>query len=110
MLSINSTDHHPFGIQLNPVSLDITLIDDFAIRVRLRDATKRRYEVPITMYGTDKVNKNADSALYDLEVTRDRFGLLVTRKETGTVVFNSTIGPLIYADQFLQVSSFIAVE
>jgi len=87
---------------LNPVSLEVTQIGNYALRIRLTDANKRRYVVPIIINGGTALN--AGSTLYDLKVTRERFGIVVTRNSTGTVVFNSTLGPLLYADQFLQVS------
>ena len=101
MLSIESTDHHPFGTMVNPVALDVTIIEDWGLRFRLRDPNKRRFEVPIV---TRTPGSGAELPLYDLKVIQDRFAIILTRKSSGVVVFNSTIGPLLFADQFLQVS------
>ncbi|NXF49761.1 LYAG glucosidase, partial [Oceanites oceanicus] len=44
-------------------------------------------------------------ALYGLQVNRDPFGLVVYRQRGGTVLLNTTVAPLFFADQFLQIST-----
>ncbi|NXM66690.1 LYAG glucosidase, partial [Serilophus lunatus] len=43
--------------------------------------------------------------LYGLQVNQDPFGLVVCRQEGGRVLLNTTVAPLFFADQFLQIST-----
>ncbi|NXT18858.1 LYAG glucosidase, partial [Syrrhaptes paradoxus] len=44
-------------------------------------------------------------ALYGLRVEQEPFGLVVTRQRGGRVLLNTTVAPLFFADQFLQIST-----
>ncbi|NXN30663.1 LYAG glucosidase, partial [Nycticryphes semicollaris] len=43
--------------------------------------------------------------LYELQVNREPFGLVVSRQRGGKVLLNTTVAPLFFADQFLQIST-----
>ncbi|NXJ94960.1 LYAG glucosidase, partial [Corythaixoides concolor] len=43
--------------------------------------------------------------LYGLRVNQDPFGLVVYRQRDGRVLLNTTVAPLFFADQFLQIST-----
>ncbi|NWH55144.1 LYAG glucosidase, partial [Fregata magnificens] len=43
--------------------------------------------------------------LYGVQVNQDPFGLVVYRQRGGQVLLNTTIAPLFFADQFLQIST-----
>ncbi|NWS64217.1 LYAG glucosidase, partial [Chunga burmeisteri] len=43
--------------------------------------------------------------LYGLRINRDPFGLVVYRQRGGQVLLNTTVAPLFFADQFLQIST-----
>ncbi|NXE82841.1 LYAG glucosidase, partial [Cochlearius cochlearius] len=43
--------------------------------------------------------------LYGLQVNQDPFGLVVYRQRGGRVLLNTTVAPLFFADQFLQIST-----
>ncbi|KFW84426.1 Lysosomal alpha-glucosidase, partial [Manacus vitellinus] len=43
--------------------------------------------------------------IYSLNFSWDPFGVLLRRTATGTVLLNTTVAPLIFADQFLQIST-----
>ena len=46
--------------------------------------------------------------LYDVEFVQDPiFAVKITRKSTGTVIFDSSLGGLTLADQFLQIGAKI---
>jgi lysosomal alpha-glucosidase len=47
---------------------------------------------------------------FSVEFTKAPFGLTVHRKSTGVVLFDTTVAPLIYADQFLQLSTALSSE
>ena len=82
------------------LTIDVFFEEAYRLRFRIRDPAVQRFEVPIE---TPPVSKAAIQTLYDHNIVVDRFGITLTRKSTGTVIFNSTIAPLIFANQFLQV-------
>ncbi|NWZ86151.1 LYAG glucosidase, partial [Poecile atricapillus] len=43
--------------------------------------------------------------LYGLRVSQEPFGLVVCRQRGGTVLLNTTVAPLFFTDQFLQIST-----
>ncbi|XP_069583495.1 sucrase-isomaltase, intestinal isoform X1 [Ranitomeya imitator] len=72
-------------------------------RFKITDAKKERFEVPHehvkSFTGTAEPNPN-----YKVDLIHKAFGIQVSRKSPNRVLFDTTIGPLIYADQFLQLS------
>jgi len=87
--------------QIAEVALDVMYETAYRLRVRLRDANKERYEVPIS---TPKVgNATSNERLFSVDFASSGFGVTVKRLSTNEVLFNSAVGPLIFADQFLQV-------
>ncbi|XP_029884205.2 maltase-glucoamylase, intestinal-like [Aquila chrysaetos chrysaetos] len=69
----------------------------------ITDPETPRFEVPhehvrsFTESAASKLN-------YKVDVKPNPFGIMVTRVSNGRVLFDTTIGPLQYADQFLQLS------
>ncbi|KAK2096764.1 hypothetical protein P7K49_025798 [Saguinus oedipus] len=70
----------------------------------LTDQTKSRYEVPHEHVQSFSGNAAA-SLTYQVEISREPFSIKVTRRSNNRVLFDSSIGPLLFADQFLQLSS-----
>uniref|UniRef100_A0A8C2WRX5 Alpha glucosidase 2 n=1 Tax=Cyclopterus lumpus TaxID=8103 RepID=A0A8C2WRX5_CYCLU len=75
---------------------------DTRLRVRITDPSSPRFEVPISV---PAATEKADSPAYVVELSRRPFGLIVKRRSTGVVLLNTTVAPLFYADQFLQMST-----
>jgi len=86
------------------LTLDVYFETSSRLRFSITNSQKSRYEVPIE---TPKINKAAENLLYTVDCVRERFGIVIRNKHTGSPVFNSTIGPLLYADQFLQISTLL---
>uniref|UniRef100_A0A8C3ETJ8 Lysosomal alpha-glucosidase n=1 Tax=Corvus moneduloides TaxID=1196302 RepID=A0A8C3ETJ8_CORMO len=84
------------------VRLDLALETPARLRFTLRDAARPRYEVPLA---TPRVRGRAAAALYGLQVSQDPFGLVVCRQRGGRVLLNTTVAPLFFTDQFLQIST-----
>ncbi|XP_065588967.1 lysosomal alpha-glucosidase-like isoform X2 [Cyrtonyx montezumae] len=82
--------------------MDVEFQTNTRLRIKITDAAKPRYEVPLDV---PQVMKRAENPIYSLEFSQDPFGVLLRRQGTGTVLLNTTVAPLIFADQFLQIST-----
>ncbi|KAG8446519.1 hypothetical protein GDO86_014104 [Hymenochirus boettgeri] len=84
------------------LQLEVMFETESRLHFTIKDPTKNRYEVPIP---TPRVSGKASATLYDVQFSYDPFGLLIRRKANGRVLLNTTVAPLIFADQFLQIST-----
>ncbi|XP_077184313.1 lysosomal alpha-glucosidase [Paroedura picta] len=84
------------------LQLDVMFETEGRLRFSLRDPANERFEVPLE---TPQINTKASSTLYTVQFSADPFGLIVVRKSSGQVLLNTTVAPLFYADQFLQIST-----
>ncbi|EDV25110.1 uncharacterized protein TRIADDRAFT_56702 [Trichoplax adhaerens] len=50
-------------------------------------------------------DQTAANRLYDVEVKTDPFAIVVKRRSTNTIIFDSSVSGFIYEDQFLEISS-----
>ncbi|KAL1277698.1 hypothetical protein QQF64_024371 [Cirrhinus molitorella] len=77
------------------------------LHLTLKDPASPRYEVPFVTSQSGG-HKDKQNPLYDVEFQPDPFGFIVRRKSSGRVLLNTTIGPLLFADQYLQLSTSMA--
>ncbi|XP_031454781.1 lysosomal alpha-glucosidase [Phasianus colchicus] len=82
--------------------LDVALETESRLRFTLRDPARRRYEVPMA---APRVSVRATDALYGVQLRQDPFGIVVFRQPGGQVLLNTSVAPLFFADQFLQIST-----
>ncbi|NXH48843.1 LYAG glucosidase, partial [Dicaeum eximium] len=87
---------------IGKLRLDVQFEMDTRLHIKITDAANPRYEVPLDV---PRVMKRAENPIYSLNFSWDPFGVLLQRKATGTVLLNTTVAPLIFADQFLQIST-----
>uniref|UniRef100_A0A2K5D9Z6 alpha-glucosidase n=1 Tax=Aotus nancymaae TaxID=37293 RepID=A0A2K5D9Z6_AOTNA len=93
-----------FGSSVDNVLLTAEYQTSNRFHFKLTDQTKSRYEVPHEHVQSFSGNAAA-SLTYQVEISREPFGIKVTRRSNSRVLFDSSIGPLLFADQFLQLSS-----
>lgn len=92
-----------FGNDVNNVLLTAECQTSNRFHFKLTDQNQDRYEVPHEH--VQSFNGNAASALtYEVTVSKQPFSIKVTRRSNNRVLFDSSIGPLLFADQFLQLS------
>ncbi|KAL7989549.1 hypothetical protein Chor_012215 [Crotalus horridus] len=84
------------------VQLDVVFETKGRLHFTLKNPARKRYEVPLE---TPKATNKESSALYSVQFSADPFGLIVFRQSNGQVLLNTTVAPLFYADQFLQIST-----
>uniref|UniRef100_M0R544 Lysosomal alpha-glucosidase n=1 Tax=Rattus norvegicus TaxID=10116 RepID=M0R544_RAT len=84
------------------LQLEVLMETDSRLHFMIKDPTSKRYEVPLE---TPRVLSQAPSPLYSVEFSEEPFGVIVRRKLGGRVLLNTTVAPLFFADQFLQLST-----
>ncbi|CAF3239220.1 unnamed protein product [Rotaria socialis] len=89
------------------LNLTVDLIYETAQRFRLRiyDSTKKRFEVPLQV---PAIETKANATDYEVSLSQTPFAILVKRKSTRGILFDSSASPLIYADQFIKFSSHLS--
>ncbi|XP_060242269.1 lysosomal alpha-glucosidase isoform X1 [Meriones unguiculatus] len=84
------------------LQLDMLMETESRLHFTIKDPTKERYEVPLE---TPRVLSRAPSPLYSVDFSEEPFGVILRRKLDGRVLLNTTVAPLFFADQFLQLST-----
>ncbi|XP_069318720.1 maltase-glucoamylase-like [Eulemur rufifrons] len=92
-----------FGSDVNNVLLTAEYQTSNRFHFKFTDQTTDRYEVPHEHVQTFSGNA-ATSLTYEVDVSKQPFSIKVTRRSNNRVLFDSSIGPLLFADQFLQLS------
>ncbi|ESO87857.1 hypothetical protein LOTGIDRAFT_219759 [Lottia gigantea] len=97
---INDT-HWPNDVK----SLKLNVFKETSERLHFKivDAFNTRFEVPIKTPPTS--NDGEANANYGVTIDQTSGGITVTRKSTGTKLFDSTVSPMIYADQYIQITT-----
>ncbi|KAI4585152.1 hypothetical protein MJG53_006686 [Ovis ammon polii x Ovis aries] len=92
-----------FGNDVNNVLLTAEYQTSNRFHFKLTDQNQNRYEVPHEH--VQPFTGNAASSLtYKVEVSKQPFGIKVIRTSNNRVLFDSSVGPLLFAHQFLQLS------
>uniref|UniRef100_A0AAZ3QT78 P-type domain-containing protein n=1 Tax=Oncorhynchus tshawytscha TaxID=74940 RepID=A0AAZ3QT78_ONCTS len=118
LVSVNATDLGQTGTLVKTVKtyypkdiltlqLELLYETDNRLRVRITDPSESRFEVPIAV---PKATEKASSPAYSVELSNEPFGIIVKRTSTGAVLLNTTVAPLFYCDQFLQLSSSLSSQ
>ncbi|KAM3846334.1 lysosomal alpha-glucosidase isoform 3-T3 [Vipera latastei] len=84
------------------VQLNVVFETKGRLHFTLKNPARKRYEVPLE---TPKATSRESSMLYSVQFSADPFGFIVFRQSNGQVLLNTTVAPLFYADQFLQIST-----
>ncbi|XP_051252783.1 sucrase-isomaltase, intestinal [Dicentrarchus labrax] len=93
-----------FGADIQELSFHAEMQSNNRLRFKIYDAHKQRFEVPHEHINS--LNSDPSSPISNtLEVTNKPFGLTVRRKENQKVLFDTTMAPLVFADQYLQLSA-----
>ncbi|KAG8183257.1 hypothetical protein JTE90_006453 [Oedothorax gibbosus] len=103
---LNRATPSGFPKDIQNVNLEVTLIDDASLRIKITDANATRFEPDIPLeYSIKKKSKK----LYDVDLQPDGW-LNITRKTTGAIVFKTQLSRLVFSDQFLQLSTYTSSQ
>ncbi|KAK8727326.1 hypothetical protein OTU49_009816, partial [Cherax quadricarinatus] len=95
-----------FGDDVTNLVFEVIHHEDYHLQIKIYDADNARYEVPVPVYVPDSPDTDA---LYTVEVSGDGepFQFSVNRESNNNIVLSS-LGPLTYEDQFLQLHTHLA--
>ncbi|XP_034024674.1 maltase-glucoamylase, intestinal [Thalassophryne amazonica] len=93
-----------FGADIEELSFHAQMQSNNRLRIKITDAHKKRFEVPHEHVSISKAQQSSPIG-NTLEVAHKPFGLIVRRKENKKVLFDTTMAPLVFADQYLQLSA-----
>ncbi|KAM6914546.1 lysosomal alpha-glucosidase-like isoform 2-T2 [Lycodopsis pacificus] len=100
-----SPSHLPRDI--SALHLEVTEETAGCFHLTLKDPSSQRYEVKLPA-GVPLTRADTQDVLYSTEYQSDPFGFVVRRKSNGRVIMNTTVAPLLFADQYLQLSTALA--
>ncbi|XP_036902604.1 sucrase-isomaltase, intestinal [Sturnira hondurensis] len=98
-----------FGNDINSVLLTTQSQTPNRFRFKITDPNNKRYEVP-HQFTKEFTGNAASNTLYDVQVTENPFSIKVIRKSNRRTLFDTSIGPLVYSDQYLQISTKLPSE
>ena len=77
------------------------------LHVKIEDASGIAYQVPTSVFSTPDTSNSVPATDSDLEFRHETspFSFRVVRKSNGEVLFDSSAAPLVFEDQYLQLTS-----
>ncbi|CAF1325747.1 unnamed protein product [Adineta steineri] len=101
-LRINKSETTYMPHDITDLTVDLIYETEHRFRIRIYDTIYKRYEVPLEV---PVITKKTNQTDYDVKINSNPFSLLITRKSTGVTLFDSSVSPLIFADQFIKFST-----
>ncbi|XP_053456512.1 sucrase-isomaltase, intestinal [Nycticebus coucang] len=98
-----------FGADIDNVLLTTQNQTINRFRFKITDPNNTRFEVP-HQYVKEFTGPVASETSYEVQVTESPFSIKVIRKSNGKTLFDTSIGPLVYSDQYLQISTRLPSE
>lgn len=86
----------------NDLTVDLVYETTQRLRIRIYSPFEKRFEVPLPV---PVIEKKAIAIDYDIHVEQKPFSIVVKRKSNGMILFDSSVSPLIFADQFIKFST-----
>uniref|UniRef100_A0A674BIW6 Maltase n=1 Tax=Salmo trutta TaxID=8032 RepID=A0A674BIW6_SALTR len=93
-----------FGEDIEELTFHADMQTVNRLRFKISDAHKKRFEVPHEHIKPPATHPSG-SFNYEVELRHNPFGFQVRRAATKKVLFDTTMGPLVFADQYLQLSA-----
>nr|XP_013013967.1 probable maltase-glucoamylase 2 [Cavia porcellus] len=93
-----------FGSDVTEVSFTAKFQTSNRFNFKITDASESRYEVPREIIQSNNETANTSSLSYHIEFTKKPFSIKVMRMSNKRVLLDTSIGPLQFAHQYLQLS------
>ncbi|XP_078486588.1 sucrase-isomaltase, intestinal [Ciona intestinalis] len=106
----SKTAASPYGEEFDELLVTYTRVSNNKLRITIAPTSVKRFEIPWTHESAS--NTPVQDTLYDVQFTSTNglFGIQVTRKSTDAILFDTTVGRMMFSDQFLQISTKLASE
>ncbi|CAI9574371.1 unnamed protein product, partial [Staurois parvus] len=75
------------------------------LQFKIFDPNNKRYEVPVPLNIPSIPTSTEQGRLYDVEIANNPFGVVIRRRSTGTVIWNSQLPGFTFSDMFIQISN-----
>ena len=76
------------------------------LHVQIVDPNKKRYQVPLANLN-QKTKQNLQDTDFQIYIGKSPFSIKIYRKSSGRIIFDTSVAPLIYADQYIQFSTML---
>ncbi|XP_065279866.1 sucrase-isomaltase, intestinal-like [Emys orbicularis] len=94
-----------FGNDISPVAMDVEFQTKDRLRFKIYDPNSQRFEVPLKI---ESPSTAAADTSYDIEfINHPSFQFKIIRKSTGTVLWDTSLGDLIFSKQYLQITTTV---
>ncbi|KAL7677105.1 hypothetical protein ACOME3_003352 [Neoechinorhynchus agilis] len=95
--------------EIENLTASVEPYNDGIIRLRIIDSNEPRFEVPTVL--KDKIDSKAKiPSNVKVDYTTNPFTLRISRVGTGQVLLDTSIGPLLYANQFIEISTALPTD
>ncbi|KAK3570325.1 hypothetical protein QTP86_017161 [Hemibagrus guttatus] len=98
-----------FGSDILELSFLAEMQTENRLRFKITDANKARFEVPHEHIQSLSSTVNGPLK-YEFELLKSPFGVRVRRASNKKVLFDTSIGPLVFANQYLQLSAKLSSD
>lgn len=106
VLTLKSSGGANYGADITSLKIEVLFEDANYLRVKITDANKPRWEVPLSVVERPQAVPKAASTDYEFTYTESPFSFQVSRKSDSRVLFKSS-SDLVYKDQYIQLSTEI---
>jgi alpha-glucosidase (family GH31 glycosyl hydrolase) len=114
ILQLSSVPNSIYGEDIPTLRIDVFLGDESHARVKITDASAKRFEVPQSIVdrssSMQSENKSpSPNSLYSFTYTKSPFTFTITRKSDSAILFTSS-EELVFKDQYIQLSSNVVSD
>ncbi|XP_043926668.1 maltase-glucoamylase, intestinal-like [Protopterus annectens] len=96
--------------RITPLAVDVTFLANHMVRFKIYDKNNKRYEVPVPLDIPETLAADERERLYDVSIRDQPFGIVIRRKSTGTVIFDSQLPGFTFTDKFIEISTRLPSE
>ncbi|XP_048837847.1 sucrase-isomaltase, intestinal isoform X2 [Brienomyrus brachyistius] len=95
----------PGSPDIDKLRVDINYLSGTMLQFKIYDPVTKRFEVPVPLDIPPTPEMDANKRLYEVSVAQQPFGIKVTRKSTGTVIWDSSLPGFTFSELFIQIST-----
>ncbi len=97
----------PYGNDISLLRMEVFLETETRLRLRIKDAVQKRWEVPNIIQTTTPPVAPQQTA-YSIEFEKLPFSFRVVRNSDASVIFSTKGLPFVYSDQFISIGTTFA--